>query len=66
MHVNPRWFDTGELACSFVKRGGLIEGYAELILSLSRRDLVVRPRVDIWVDAKGDPRGLSHRVGNLA
>ncbi len=66
MHVHAASLDIGKLAREPVEGGGLGEGHAEFVLGPAGGDLVVGLGVDVGIDAHGDARGQSARLGDLA
>ena len=57
MHIDADDGEAGQPRCLRVDGAGALDRDAELVLGLAGRDLLVRQRVDVRIDAQRDPRG---------
>ncbi len=55
----------GQRAALRVDRARVLQGHAELVALQTGRDVGVRPRIDVGVDAKRDARDTSHAARQL-
>jgi hypothetical protein len=60
MHVDADGFDIGQFGDALIDFARALIGNAELVLALTSRDLGVRARIDVRIDADGDAGCEAH------